>query len=106
MRNNPVTKPAAAATRSSKAPVEKEKQKAIAFVNWRIADEEGETLLRSSKGFPIFDNEYCSLEEKALIELAKENDGTATVVAELRIIIAHDKPERLDISKIKLVPKK
>jgi len=106
------TKPvpaAPAATRTANKPVPaatKEKQKASAFVNWRIADEAGETVLRSSKGFPIFENEFLTLEEKALLQLARENNGTAVVVAELRIILAHDKPESLDISRIKLVSQK
>lgn len=86
-----------------KAPVSKEKAKAVAFVNWRIANDEGETLLRSTKGFSLFDNEYLTLEEKALIELARKNGGSATVKAELRIVIHQDKPETLDISKISLV---
>lgn len=105
---NTATKPVPAATRNTvkTSVAAKEKQKAIAYVNWRIADDNDETLLRSSKGFPIFDNEYLTLEDKALVELAKNNGGTATVVAELRIIIAQDKPEMLDISKIKLVPAK
>ena len=105
---NTATKPVPAATRNTgKTPAAaKEKQKAIAYVNWRIADDNDETLLRSSKGFPIFDNEYLTLEDKALVELAKNNGGTAIVVAELRVILAQDKPESLDISKIKLVPAK
>lgn len=86
-----------------KAPLAKEKAKAVAFVNWRIADEDGETLLRSTKGFSLFDNEYLTLEEKALIQLARDNGGSATVKAELRIVIHQDKPETLDISKISLV---
>lgn len=79
------------------------KAKAVAFVNWRIADEQGETLLRSSKGFSLFDNAYLTLEEKALIELARANGGSATVKAELRIVIHADKPDSLDISKIALI---
>lgn len=86
-----------------KAPVKNEKAKAVAFVNWRIANDEGETLLRSTKGFSLFDNEYLTLEEKALIQLARNNGGSATVEAELRIVIHQDKPETLDISKISLV---
>lgn len=102
------TKPAVAANKSaaSKAPNNKTKDKAVAFVNWRIADANGETLLRSSKGFPIFDNEFTTLEEKALVALAKQNGDTATVVAEMRIMIAHEKPDSLDISKIPVLPKK
>ncbi|RLB94660.1 MAG: hypothetical protein DRH26_00465 [Deltaproteobacteria bacterium] len=84
----------------------KEKQKAVAFVNWSIKDEDGENILRSTRGFSLYDNEYLTLEEKALIQLAKDNDGSASVVAELRIVIAQEKPESLDISKIKLVPSK
>lgn len=87
----------------AKAPVANEKAKAVAFVNWRIADEQGETLLRSTRGFSLFDNEYLTLEEKALIQLAKDNGGSATVKAELRVVIHQDKPETLDISKISLV---
>ena len=101
------TKPAVTATKSAtRVPLQKEKTKAIAFVNWRIAGKDGETLLRSSKGFPIFDNEFTSLEEKALVELAKQHGDTATVMAEMRIIIAQEKPESLDISKIQVMPKK
>ena len=102
------TKPAVAANKyaASKAPNNKTKDKAVAFVNWRIADANGETLLRSSKGFPIFDNEFTTLEEKALVALAKQNGDTATVVAEMRIMIAHEKPDSLDISKIQVLPKK
>jgi hypothetical protein len=84
----------------------KEKAKAIAFVNWRIADADDNTLLRSTKGFSLFDNEYLTLEEKALVKLAKDNGGSATVMAELKIVIHQDKPESLDISKIQLVPKR
>jgi len=88
---------------SLKPVLAKDKAKAIAFVNWRIANDKGETLLRSTKGFSLFDNEYLTLEEKALINLAKQNGGAATVKAELRIVIHQDKPESLDISKIALV---
>jgi hypothetical protein len=99
-------KPAAVRRNSNKAPVAvKEKQKPLAFVNWRIADSEDETLLRSSKGFTIFDNEYTTLEDHALVELAEANGGTAIVQAELRIILHQDKPEKLDISKIPVIKK-
>jgi hypothetical protein len=86
-----------------------EKQKAKAFVNYRIPDPNNpeENLLRSSKGFPVYDNQYTTLEEKALIELAEANGGTAVIMAELRIVIAQEKPERLDISAMQeLVQKK
>jgi len=79
------------------------KNKVLAYVNWSILDESGESLLKSSRGFPIFDNEYLSLEDKALIQLATGNDGIATVNAQLKVIVAQEKPESLDISRIKLV---
>jgi len=96
------------ATRNAgKRPVaQKEKQKAVAFVNWRVADDQDETLLRSTKGFSLFDNEFLTLEEKALIQLAKDNGGSAIINAELRIVIASERPESLDTSRIKLVVKK
>jgi hypothetical protein len=100
--SNPALKPAPQKSTPKAVPA-KEKAKAIAFVNWRIANEAGETILRSSKGFSLFDNEYLTLEDKALIALATQNGGSATVNAELRIVIHHDKPESLDVSKIKLV---
>lgn len=96
------TKPVPAATRRpAGAPVQKEKAKVLAFVNWRIADEQGETLLRSTKGFSLLDNEYLTLEDKALIELAQNNGGSVVVAAELRVVLHQERPERLDISKIK-----
>lgn len=79
------------------------KQKAVAFVNWSILDPKGDVLLKSNRGFSLYDNEYLTLEERALIELATNNDGQAVVNAQLRIIIAKEKPAKLDISKIKLV---
>ena len=100
--NKPATKPAPVKPAVKPAPA-KDKAKAIAFVNWRIANDEGETLLRSTKGFSLFDNEYLTLEEKALINLAKSNGGSATVKAELRIVIHQDRPEQLDISKITVI---
>lgn len=102
--NKPNLKPAPVKPAASLKPaLAKDKAKAVAFVNWRIANDEGETLLRSTKGFSLFDNEYLTLEEKALINLAKQNGGSATVKAELRIVIHADKPETLDISKISLI---
>lgn len=89
---------------TTKKPVPvKEKAKPIAFVNWAIKDDEGNALLRSTRGFSIFNNEYLTLEDKALIQLAEDNDGSAVVMAELRIVIAQEKPDKLDISKIRLV---
>ncbi|MCK5914769.1 MAG: hypothetical protein KAG92_01415 [Deltaproteobacteria bacterium] len=92
------------AIRTKKTKAASEKQKPVAYVNWAIRDENGDPILKSNRGFSLFDNEYLTLEEKALIELATDNDGVAVVMAELRIIIAAEKPDHLDISRIKLVP--
>ena len=94
-----------AVTKKTKPVVASPKQKALAYVNWAINDDEGNPILRSVRGFALFDNDYLTLEDKALIQLAADNGGSAIVNAELRIIIAQEKPEKLDISKIQLVKK-
>lgn len=82
----------------------KEKQKPQGYVNYRVAgDKPGDPdKLRSSKGFAIFKNEHTSLEEQALIDLAIANGGSAVFMAELRVIVAQEKPV-IDTSGIKLV---
>lgn len=80
----------------------KEKAKVLAFVNWQINGEDGKAILRSNRGFSLLDNEYLTLEDKALIQLAMDNGGTAIVDAELRIVIHQERPESLDISGIKV----
>lgn len=94
-KNAPAGKPALA----------KEKAKVLAFVNWEIVDDEGNAVLRSNRGFSLLDNEYLTLEDKALIQLATENDGSALVNARLRIVLHHEKPAQLDISKISVIKK-
>jgi hypothetical protein len=79
------------------------KQKAAAFVNWSVLGADGKSVLRSNRGFSLFLNEHVTLEEKALIELAEANGGEAIVHAELRIMIAKEKPEKLDISAIPVI---
>jgi hypothetical protein len=87
-------------------PEVKAKDKVLAFVNWSIVDPDtGETLLRSNRGFSIIDNKYLTLEDKALVQLATDNDGVAVVNAQLRIVIHHERPESLDVSKIKVIKK-
>lgn len=98
-----VTKPAPVKSTSAVKPaLASAKAKAIAFVNWAIpsSDEPTKYALRSSKGFSLFQNEYLTLEEKALIQLARDNGGSVEVNAVLRIVIHQDKPESLDTSKI------
>lgn len=105
-----MAKPDLTAAKSPSAPalkpaLVKEKAKVLAFVNWSINGDDGKPILRSNRGFSLIDNEYLSLQEKALIELATQNGGTAIVNAELRIVIHAEQPEKLDISAIKLVQK-
>jgi hypothetical protein len=85
--------------------VAKEKQKAVAFVNYELKDADGNRILRSNKGFPIYDNEYTTVEEKALVDLAKSHDGSVIVAAELRIVVAQEKPESIDLSKANILGK-
>lgn len=73
------------------------KDRAIAFVNWTVGG------IRSSKGFALYDNQYTTTEEAALVELAKKHGGTVRVMAELRIIISGDKPESYDIDSIEVL---
>lgn len=96
-----------AVQRAPKVVAEKPKQKPLAFVNWETVqkDEQGFPVLRSSRGFAIFDNEHTSREEKALVQLAKDNDGSAIVTMDLRIIIPQEKPENIDTAGIQLVKK-
>jgi hypothetical protein len=84
----------------------KAKQKAAGFVNWSVFDPDtGEEVLRSRTGFRIFLNEHCTIQEKALLDIAKANDGNATLVAELRVIVAQDRPDVIDIAGIKVKQK-
>ena len=104
--SNAQEKPATGATRRTRKPGQAaEKQKPIAYVNWRLPDADGETVIRSTRGFSLFDNEYLTLEDKALVQLAKDNGGTVIVQAEFRITVAQEKPETLDTSKVQLVQK-
>jgi len=94
----------ATAIRPRKPVQSTEKQKPVAYVNWSIpGSKKDEVLLRSTRGFSLFDNEYLTLEEKALIDLAKQHGGDATIAVEMRVIIAKDKPDHLDISKVKVL---
>jgi hypothetical protein len=76
----------------------KEKAKPVAYVNWAVKNANGEALLHSSKGFPLFENDYLTRAEKDLIAAAKANDGSVVLNAELRVSIARDANDRPDIS--------
>ena len=71
----------------------KEKQKAVAFVNWEIPG------IKSSRGFALYENEYTTPEEAALIALA-QRDGTIQLSATLTVVEAKEKPKSYDISNI------
>ena len=67
-------------TKNQKAKVE-----TLGFVNWSIATKNGGEL-RSSKGFPIFNNpEYPNPEEALLIEAAKKNGGMVELTMKVRV---------------------
>lgn len=83
---------------AKKAPVQKEKQKPIGYVNFNIVDENGQSVMRSNRGFSVFDNEHCTKEERALIDLAKQSGGKVTLRAELIVIEAKETPTEVDLS--------
>jgi hypothetical protein len=74
----------------------KEKQQAVGFINWRS------TGLNPKKGFPLYDNEYTSEEERALLELAKRHGGTISLNAVFTVRVATEKPE-IDLDAIELI---
>ncbi len=85
----------------------KEKQKPVAFVNWRIPhpdfpEDSTKNLLKSTRGFSVFENEHLTRQERALVKLAQDNDGVAIIDVELRIVVAQDTSGELDTSKIPL----
>lgn len=93
-------------SRPNKPVPAKEKQKAIAFFNWEITNEDGtQTLMRSSKGFSIFDNEFKTREEDALVKLAEQNDGSVLIAnCRIRIVLNQEKGE-IDTSALSIIPK-
>jgi len=71
----------------SLVPVVDAKNNAVAFVNWNLPLADGR-MLRSSKGFPIFQNpKYPNKNEDILVNLAKKHGGTVTVTMECRIML-------------------
>lgn len=65
--------------RTKAAKPAKEKQRAVAFRNWRIVDENGDVKHYGSKGDSIFDNEYMSKEDRKFVEMAKARGGEVTI---------------------------
>jgi len=69
------------------SPVDNNKPKAKAFVNWAIPLKDG-TEFKSDKGFPIFQNpDYPNPKEDKLIALAEKHGGTVvvTMIATIRL---------------------
>lgn len=67
------------------------KNKALAFVNWSVPTTIGGTM-RSSKGFPIFDNpEYPNPEEALLVALAEKHGGTVELTMKVRVTLNQSK---------------
>lgn len=75
----------------------KEKDRAVAFVNWSVGS------IRSSKGFALYDNQYTTAEEAALVALAKKHGGSVRVKAEFRIILHNDAPKTFDLDSIEVI---
>ena len=64
-----------------------EKQKATAFVNWKIPMSDG-SFMRSSKGFPIFQNpDFPHAQEDLLVALAKKHGGSVEITLPCTIVI-------------------
>ena len=89
-----------ALTKKSAAP-EAEQNKAVAFVNWSIPTSDGKSI-RSSKGFPIFQNpKYPNRQEDLLIALAKKHGGSVSVTMEVKIMLNNSQPvEAVDLDNI------
>ena len=82
-------------------PVE-EKNNAVAFANWAIQKKDGSEI-RSSKGFPIFQNpKYPNKKEDMLVELAKRNGGTVTLNMKVTISLNRGS-EEVDLDDIAVV---
>jgi len=67
----------------------KEKSEVLGYVNWQIGN------VKSSRGFPIFDNQYLTKKEEALLKLAADNGGSVRVKAELFITVANNNDESI-----------
>lgn len=81
-------------TRSKAPKPAKEKAKAKAFFNWTIFNKDGsKTVLRSGKGFAMFENEYSTREEKALIDLAQKSADGSVVInnCQIRIVLNQER---------------
>ena len=76
---------------------EKAKAKCLGFVNWKVGN------IKSRRGFGLFDNEYLTKEDQLLLDLAKDNGGSVTVVAEIRVTLNDDTPKELDLDSIQIV---
>ena len=87
----------------------KEKAKALGYVNWEIPNPKSTPenplppIMRSRQGFTVLDNEFATLEERELINLAVKNGGQARLMAIFRVIEAKEKPTEIDTSEIPLL---
>lgn len=88
----------------TEVPVIAEKNAAVAFVNWQLPLVDGRSL-RSSKGFPLFQNpKYPNKQEDMLVALAKKHGGAVTVNLQCRIVINNGvAAEDFDLDSIEIV---
>lgn len=76
-----------------KKPAKKEETKAVAFVNYSIPLKKG-GVKHSTKGFPIWDNEYTTDMEKLFVKAAEQHDGFYEIKnVTLRICLNEGKSE-------------
>ena len=87
----------ATATRKPRKTTDKVKAKCLGFINWSIGN------IKSRKGFGLYENDYLTKEDQILLDLAKENGGSVTVMAELRITLNNDTPKELDLSQVQII---
>ena len=75
----------------------KKKQRAAAFFNWEVTTKNG-TILKSDRGFPIFQNpEYPNAKEDILIEAAgKQEKGILEL--NMKVRIALNSPEESPVT--------
>jgi hypothetical protein len=72
---------------------DKKPQRATAFFNWEYTAKNGR-VLKSDKGFPIFQNEkYPSLKEDLLVEGAKLTEDKVLILENVTVRVALNKPE-------------
>lgn len=81
-----------------------EKKRAKGFVNWEIQDANGEVILKSTKGYALFDSkEYpISKADAILLRKAEESGGRVTIPMQVTVVVngPQEKAEDFDLGKL------